>query len=206
MGNTLKGEIREIAEVNRMMIASSTITSVLKQGTKQIPKFWTNELMVDGVMLIDKYYYTVMVSSPIIVSPPIKKDIPMETRCSVCRNRLKLPKMSRNKLLRLLSEKTYSKEEEEKVLRTLLEYMVEPLIKEKAEDMARAHARRIGSSEEAARRAHIKQIFDETQATGWAVMIPEKRRPTTYNVRGNNIRHGTMPEGPVRKRNDTQRS
>ena len=117
-------------------------------GTKNLPKFSTIELVVDDVVLIKKYYYTVIGSSPITLETPIREDIPIATRCQVFRNRVKPPKESRPKLMRLLGEKTYSKEEQEKVLRNLLTYMFEPLIKEKAESMAKAHAKRICSSEE----------------------------------------------------------
>lgn len=40
--------------------------------------------------------------------------------------------------------------------------------------MARAHGKRIGSSEDNEKEAYLTQMYDESQVTGWAEMLPEK--------------------------------
>lgn len=76
----LEGETRKVADVDRIRIATSTTTSVLKAGLKMLPSFWTKGLVIDDVALIKGYYYTVMNSSPITIQPAIREEIQIGTK------------------------------------------------------------------------------------------------------------------------------
>lgn len=116
--------------------------------------------MLDDMILAGGIYYTVMDNNPIEISPSISEEVKTQEVCSVYRNMLKPPNVNRKRLLQTLSEKTFSRVEQEEVLWNLLEYMFEPLMKEKAENMAKAHARRIGESEAEEKETYIAQIYN----------------------------------------------